>query len=214
MAGNRTQLNCLKDNSALLQLTCPSSLIFNILYLTLILITNLIHCAPNKDVNFNTIHFSMEEGFQSAEPGSNLDVYGLSSDKSIFQRRTQRTAKLISLLQSGLNNWIYHIQICEIRMKSYFYYNFMAVFYLSLTRLLIVYFYVNNLLYLRLVKHSQTLAQLHSIILNTFCSVLTTYFTRHQVFSMRWWCNGQHSCLPSSWSGFDSRSSHFLFIHE
>ena len=29
---------------------------------------------------------------------------------------------------------------------------------------------------------------------------------------LRWWCNGEHSCLPSSWSGFDSRPSHFLFL--
>lgn len=30
----------------------------------------------------------------------------------------------------------------------------------------------------------------------------------------RWWCNGQHGCLPSSRPGFDSRPTHcFLFIH-
>ena len=27
----------------------------------------------------------------------------------------------------------------------------------------------------------------------------------------RWWCNGQHCCLPSSRSGFDSRPTHIFF---
>ena len=28
----------------------------------------------------------------------------------------------------------------------------------------------------------------------------------------RWWCNGQHCCLPSSRSGFDSRPTHIFFF--
>ena len=28
----------------------------------------------------------------------------------------------------------------------------------------------------------------------------------------RRWYNGQHSCLPSSWSGFDSRPTHVFFL--
>ena len=30
--------------------------------------------------------------------------------------------------------------------------------------------------------------------------------------SKRWWCNGQHCCLPSSRSGFDSRPTHCFFF--
>ena len=37
---------------------------------------------------------------------------------------------------------------------------------------------------------------------------------RFSVFAVkRWWCNGQHCCLPSSRSGFDSRPTHvFCFF--
>ncbi len=34
------------------------------------------------------------------------------------------------------------------------------------------------------------------------------------IYKKRWWYNGQHSCLPSSWSEFDSRpSQNILFLN-
>ncbi len=32
------------------------------------------------------------------------------------------------------------------------------------------------------------------------------------IHHMRWWYSGEHSCLPSSWPGFDSRPTHFLWL--
>ena len=30
--------------------------------------------------------------------------------------------------------------------------------------------------------------------------------------TLRRWYSGEHSCLPSSWPGFDSRSTHIVFL--
>ena len=43
-------------------------------------------------------------------------------------------------------------------------------------------------------------------LLGTKASVLSTSTGEH------WWCNGQHCCLPSSRSGFDSRPMHSFFF--
>ena len=52
-----------------------------------------------------------------------------------------------------------------------------------------------------------------------YCFVLATTLSMKQnpvlcTFSLwkHWWCNGQHCCLPSSRSGFDSRPMHIFFF--
>lgn len=43
------------------------------------------------------------------------------------------------------------------------------------------------------------------IVLKSFISrTMTQWYCR---LSQRWWYSGEHSCLPSSWPGFDSRPS-------
>ena len=41
--------------------------------------------------------------------------------------------------------------------------------------------------------------------------IVTIYCEKVLLGHERWWCNGQHWCLPSIRSGFDSRPSHIFF---